>query len=480
MKILTEMKRIIIACCLVLVAMFANAQSWNPYVNQAITSPAPLLPWEFGGTGVLSFNVGNSGSDPLTLVANQEMTIIFTLSDGIPNNDNPLLALGGTWLDYFNWTYDAVVRTYTGTQNKIIPGTTPTDAAVGTITIQYKVIRNSSVAQPSNGFNLNIQPPDYTNGVQAPGDDQASSYTYVRALDFGDAPVTYGSAWHEINLFKDPGEAYYLNYVYLGISVDPEAANQPSGNADGDDTGGTDDENGVTFPELTPGATVTIPVTITIIDGDITFATYRLNAWMDWNGDGDFLDAGERIANNISIDYFLLGGVTGTYNLSVTVPANATTSPTYARFRLGGPVTSPFNDPVATTIPMGEVEDYRVIIGCPITNNTITQPNPASSCTPYAGTTIMGSVPAPGGGTYLWEVNSGSGFVAAPGTNNTQNYTTGALTAGIYTFQRKYTTTSGVICSTTSNSVTITVNATPAAPTGIAVHHQQHLHKLHT
>ena len=79
----------------------------------------------------------------------------------------------------------------------------------------------------------------------------------------------------------------------------------------------------------------------------------------------------------------------------------------------------------------------------------------------------MGSVPAPGGGTYLWEVNSGSGFVAAPGTNNTQNYTTGALTAGIYTFQRESTTTSGVICSTTSNSVTITVNATPAAPTGI-------------
>ena len=74
---------------------------------------------------------------------------------------------------------------------------------------------------------------------------------------------------------------------------------------------------------------------------------------------------------------------------------------------------------------------------CPITNNTITQPSPASSCTPYAGTTITGSVASPGGGTYLWEVNTGSGFVAAPGTNNTQNYTTGALSAGTYTFQTK-------------------------------------------
>lgn len=96
MKILTEMKRIIIASCLVLAAIFANAQSWNPYVNQAITDPAPLLPWEFGGTGVLSFNVGNSGSDPLPLVVNQEMGLVITLSSGVPNNTDPLEALGGT------------------------------------------------------------------------------------------------------------------------------------------------------------------------------------------------------------------------------------------------------------------------------------------------------------------------------------------------------------------------------------------------
>ena len=44
---------------------------------------------------------------------------------------------------------------------------------------------------------------------------------------------------------------------------------------------------------------------------------------------------------------------------------------------------------------------------CPITGNTITQPSPASSCTPYAGTTIMGSVPSPGESVYLWEVRSG-------------------------------------------------------------------------
>ena len=641
MKILTKMKRILLTFWIMLVVMSSYAQSWNPYVNQAITDPAPLLPWEFGGTGILSFNVGNSGSDALPLVVNQEMGLVITLSSGVPNNADPLKALGGTWLDYFNWTYDAGNKTYTGIQNKPIPGTTPAVPAVGTIIIQYKVTVNTSSLQPSNGFNVNVQPPDYTNGKQATGDDAASSYTYVRALDYGDAPASYGSAWHEINLFRDAGNTYYTNYVYLGASVDPEPANQPSDNADGDDLGGTDDENGVTFPTLTPGQSATIPVLVTLVDGDKTFNTYRLNAWIDWNGDGDFLDNGERIANNIGADYFSLGyNTTGTINVTVNVPVNATTQPTFARFRFGTAVTSPFNDPAATSDPVGEVEDYMIVIGCtppsaptgslsitnsactnctlgggtislgtvsgtggtlqfstdggttwsttlpvydqdgpaqtiyasvlspdgcrsgmilvgttapgvctpanagadqsvgcystgtvtmsatgtgtwslgagsagtatitsptsptttvtgfsapgtynlvwtttngctdiavitagsdcacPITGNTITQPSPASGCAPFGGTTILGGAASPVGGTYLWEVNTGSGFMAAPGANNQQNYTTGTLTAGTYIYQRKYTTTSGVICSTYSNSVSITVYATPAPPTG--------------
>ena len=453
MKILTEMKRIIIASCLVLAAIFANAQSWNPYVNQAITDPAPLLPWEFGGTGVLSFNVGNSGSDPLPLVVNQEMGLVITLSSGVPNNTDPLEALGGTWLNYFNWTYDAGNKTFTGIQNKPIPGTTPAVPAVGTITIQYKVTVNTSGLQPSNGFNVNVQPPDYTNGKQATDDDAASSYTYVKALDFGDAPESYGIAYHEIYLFKDPGNTYYTNYVYLGASVDPEPANQPSGNADGDDNNGSDDEDGVVFPELTPGATVTIPVTMTIIDGDVTYSTYRLNAWIDWNGDGNF-DTGERIANNISIDYFVLGGISGTYNLSVTVPANATTSPTYARFRFGSGLTSPFNDPAATSIPVGEVEDYMIVIGCtpppaPIVG-VITQP----SCATPTGSVVLSGLPSTGS----WIITRSPGGTTYTGSG-TSFTVTGLPPATTYTF----TVTSSEGCPSPS-SENVVINAAPTVP----------------
>jgi hypothetical protein len=79
------------------------------------------------------------------------MGLVITLSSGVPNNADPLKALGGTWLDYFNWTYDAGNKTYTGIQNKPIPGTTPAVPAVGTIIIQYKVTVNTSSLQPSNG-----------------------------------------------------------------------------------------------------------------------------------------------------------------------------------------------------------------------------------------------------------------------------------------------------------------------------------------
>jgi hypothetical protein len=258
-------------------------------------------------------------------------------------------ALGGTWLEKFDWTYEEAITTYRGVQNQALPGSVSGIPSLGTITIQYKVTRNTPAGDPSNGFNVNLQPPPYSNGFNATGDDVATSYTYVRATDFGDAPASYGSAGAEINLFTDV-DGFYLNYVFLGASVDHEAADQPSAAASGDDGSGSDDEDGVSFPTLTAGATATVPVTLTVTDSDYSSGG-RLNAWVDWNGDGDFADAGEKIANNILI------AESETRNLTVTVPGTAlTTRPTFARFRFG-PNTG--STGVAT---YGEVEDYEISI----------------------------------------------------------------------------------------------------------------------
>jgi hypothetical protein len=338
------MKKVLLAGIMGFVGLVAGAQKWNPFVRQGLVSPAPLLPVEYDGTGLLSCTMGNSGESPMKLVANQEMILTITLSSGVPADADPLTSLGGTWAGKFTWNYDSSVRTYTATQNADIPGNSE-----GTVTIRYRVVSNSRQTNPSNGFNVNLQQPPYTNGINLTGDDAISAYTFVRALDYGDAPSSYGSAAHEINMFKDPGTGTYENYVYLGSSVDPELADLHSDKADGDDLIFTDDEDGVTFPPLIRGDTVAIPVMVTVHDNGFGV----LNAWLDWNGDGDFTDMGEKIAGPLTVFE------TGTVTLTVVIPPNAEIArPVFARFRFGDNINSPGN----SQGKWGEVEDYQVII----------------------------------------------------------------------------------------------------------------------
>ena len=97
-----------------------------------------------------------------------------------------------------------------------------------------------------------------------------------------------------------------------------------------------------------------IPVVATIVDQDFELVTPRLNAWIDWNGDGDFLDTGERIATNTLVS------ASGTVNLNITVPADAVAGPTFARFRFGPSVSGPTG-----LAAYGEVEDFKVTISDP-------------------------------------------------------------------------------------------------------------------
>lgn len=153
------------------------AQNYNPFVAQGVVSPAPLDNVASNGTGIVSFLVGNTGDDPVTLVTNQEMLLIITLSRGIPNNADPIAAIGGTMASYFDWMYDPGTASYLGTQNKTIPDAL--NGGVGTVEITYKVTSNSVETDPQNGFNVNLTPPAYTNGVNSLNDDQVSSYTWT-------------------------------------------------------------------------------------------------------------------------------------------------------------------------------------------------------------------------------------------------------------------------------------------------------------
>lgn len=168
------------------------------------------------------------------------------------------------------------------------------------------------------------------------GGGTAAAFGILTPYDYSDAPLTgttYGAANHRII----PG-------LRMGAAVTSEstAYNSPTASADSDD--------GVTIPNLFRSQPATVTVAVS--------GPGKLSAWADRNGDGDFADAGEQIATDItdggSGDSD--GAVNGAIAISVTPPANATTSPTVARFRWS----SNTGQASSGLAGFGEVEDYQI------------------------------------------------------------------------------------------------------------------------
>jgi hypothetical protein len=177
--------------------------------------------------------------------------------------------------------------------------------------------------------------------------------TGVPTLDFGDAPdPTYPT------LFASDGARHQiLQDFFLGMQVDNDSDGQPNDEATGDDDNG-DDEDGVTFPDDLPfGETVTVEV-VASLDGGVGF----LDAFIDYNADGDWEDDGEKVFDAIPLSE-------GLNELELPIPAEATAGPTFARFRLSADGGHSFIGLAAS----GEVEDYRIELGGDIIQQQIDQ-----------------------------------------------------------------------------------------------------------
>ena len=161
-------------------------------------------------------------------------------------------------------------------------------------------------------------------------------------LDWGDAPdvpyptlMTSNGASHQIS----PG--FFLGSA---IDADPNGQQTPAANGDDNDGDPVDDEDGVTFQTQ---LRLNNPALIQVIASQPGF----LDAWMDWNMNGSWLDTGDTI-------FFSQPLLAGANNLVINVPANAQVGNTFARFRLsrhGGLLPTGYAQD-------GEVEDYQVEI----------------------------------------------------------------------------------------------------------------------
>lgn len=162
----------------------------------------------------------------------------------------------------------------------------------------------------------------------------------AQEADWGDAPdPTYPT------LMASSG-AYHLlgSPLYLGPSVDPEPDGQPDATATGDDNDGNNDDDGVLFSPLIPGAGSSALVTASIPG--------MLDAWIDFNRNGNWADPGEQIAASLPL-------AAGANVVPFTVPAAASIGSSFARFRISTAGNLPPGGPATD----GEVEDYMVTLG---------------------------------------------------------------------------------------------------------------------
>lgn len=292
---------------------------------------------------------GVSSFPTLTTTANQTYTVPVTVQNNVPAVNAYLVG----YIDFnkdgdFNDTGEksatvTIPSSSTNPRTFNVTFTTPAGMTTGNTYARFRLGQVQTTVESAIGASTSTD-----NG-------EVEDYQIAIApLDYSDAPADGGTAPNGSGTTGYGNASHIIvSGTRLGANIDAETAAQNSANADGDDNNGTDDEDGITIPTLTRGQTATISANVAGTGG-------YLQGWIDWNGDGDFLDANEQIATNIQDNGTGdTNNTTGTISFSVNVPIGAIiTANTFARFRWS--TTSGLN--TTNTASNGEVEDYRVTI----------------------------------------------------------------------------------------------------------------------
>lgn len=179
---------------------------------------------------------------------------------------------------------------------------------------------------------------------------------------------------------------------------------------------------------------------ITVTNGTINGE--KVKVFIDYNNDGDFIDAGEEIYSDNTGAFTHTGSFT-------TAAAPVTGQPIWIR------VISDFSTISGSCyVPTyGQVEDFSVTFSDPCvapTVGTITQP----TCTTATGSVVLNGLPSSG----TWTLTRSPGGSTTTGTGTTSTIT--GLTPGTYT----YTVTDGNGCTSTA-SANIVIDVQPTPPT---------------
>ncbi|MFC1910665.1 Ig-like domain repeat protein, partial [Chloroflexota bacterium] len=177
-------------------------------------------------------------------------------------------------------------------------------------------------------------------------------------------------------------------------------------------------------PCIVPGKTANIEVTVNTPTDDTAF----LNAWIDFNIDGDWADSGEQIFTDEELS-------TGIHTLSFSVPVGAKPGSTFTRFRFSCDVGLSFTGMASD----GEVEDYQVnISGAKV--NVSSSKNPSVYCEPVTFTATVEGTPGcgyePTG--YVEFFDGAKSLGTAPLSSPTARITISNFSVGTHVITAKY------------------------------------------
>ncbi|MFK7800389.1 MAG: GEVED domain-containing protein [Anaerolineae bacterium] len=234
----------------------------------------------------------------------------------------------------FGLTFDQSSAAQTKSDSFAIPG----DASCGPTIARFRL--TTEVAGPTGTSQGTGEVEDYKidiscDPVEVPDD-----------FDYGDAPGSYGDAQHRI-----------IEGIQLGNSIDSEAIALNSADATGDDITGSDDEDGIVFPNGAIGH-LTQTVNLNITARNSAHLDAWVSGWIDWNQDGDFNDSNEKFLTNELIPLSASDQVIQT---QLSVPANAACDETMLRVRIS-------SDPVdaSENADSGEAEDIEFFVDCSV------------------------------------------------------------------------------------------------------------------
>ncbi len=257
--------------------------------------------------------------------------------------------------DYFDLTVTGTIMNGSGNYVVIVGGyTSPSTSSGSPVTIMGDGTHTSLAADGSSTYTVRVEDAGDSNCFVEFTAGPVQSCSTPSDTDWGDNPSTYGDLCIDINCGSP---------AHLGVIADGENGTQYSMEADGDDSDGVDDEDGVVFvggDSFVPGMNKTIT---------ISWSTQDLNSyisgWIDFDGNGTF-EASEKIIDDHEVGS-CCGTVTGSRDFIISVPTDAACGMSYSRFLIasdvnGGPTGMLCGDPTCND---GEVEDYPLNIECP-------------------------------------------------------------------------------------------------------------------